>query len=88
MKRQQATVFATDCPQIRGADFGIVLINVDSPLAFMLPNIPGPIAQITTTVTNDPAMCGRMLYTQAKLHGVAARPFIVTNSQDLLIGSN
>ena len=32
--------------------------------------------------------CGIPEPAQAKLHNVAARPFVVTNAQDLLIGSN
>ena len=85
---QFATIFGVACPQFRTADFGIVLVEVDSTPFFTLGPLPGPNAQTSLVVTNDPAMCGLTIYTQAKLHNVAQRPFVVTNAQDLLIGGN
>jgi hypothetical protein len=83
-----ATIFAVLCPQDRLADVGQLLIDVDSAPLFILADIPGPTAQITTTVTNDPSMCGLTVYTQAKIHNAARRPFVVTNALDFVIGGN
>ncbi len=84
---QFATIFAVLCPDLRGADFGTLLIQVDSAPFFTLGPLAGPVAQTSVVVTNDASLCGLTVYTQAKLHNVAKRPIVVTNAQDLLIGN-
>ena len=83
-----ATIFGVGNMSTRALDTGDwLLINIDSPILFMTGPLSGPTATTTEVVSNDPAMCGVRIYTQAKLHDVASRPFRLTNSQDLLLGN-
>ena len=51
----------------------------------MLGPLSGPTASASAVVATDPAMCGQVIYTQAKLDdGPGA--FALTNTQDLVIG--
>ncbi len=82
-----ATVFGVGAPRTRPLDSGDwILINIDSVILLNTGPLNGPIAQTTQVVSNDPSTCGVTIYTQAKLHGAAARPFRLTNSQDLVLG--
>ena len=81
-----ATIFGSLNPDNRTADFGVVLINIDSNLFFTIGPIAGPNAQVQQIVTSDPSLCGTTIYSQAKLHNAAVRPFVITNAVDLTIG--
>ena len=86
---QFASIFGVSQPAARPLDSqDWVLINIDSPLLINAQNLPGgPNVVYQEVVAPDPSMCGMTIYTQAKLHNAARRPFRLTNSQDLLIGN-
>jgi len=84
---QFATIFGVTQSANRPLDSGFfALIFVDSPLVFRIGPLNGPIAQTSQVVANDPSLCGLTIFSQAKLHNVANRPFALTNSQDLFVG--
>jgi hypothetical protein len=85
---QFASIYGVANPALRPLDSGgWVLIQIEAPILFSFLAVPGPIAQVSDVVSNDPAMCGITIYTQAKLHNVARRPIVLTNAQDLTFGN-
>jgi hypothetical protein len=83
-----ATIYGVLTSANRILDNGnVVLIEIDSALQFVIGPLNGPVAQASQVIANDPSVCGLTIYSQAKLHNAARRPFTLTNSQDLRIGN-
>jgi len=56
------------------------------PSFYATPLEPGPLADFSIPVPNDPDLCGISVYTQA-LHIGGVTPFRLSNAQDLVIGN-
>ncbi len=84
---QFATIFAYAQPEYRtlASGFGL-LVNINSAQRFSIGPLAGPTAVGSMVVATTPAMCGQVIYTQAKLDN-GPGPFAVTNAQDLVIGN-
>jgi hypothetical protein len=84
---QFATIVGVSSPATKRLDNGyFALINVDSQILLNIGPLAGPNATTQQIVSNDPAMCGITIYTQAKLTNTSG-PFALTNAQDLRIGN-
>ena len=83
-----ATIYGALTSANRILDSGnVVLIEIDSALQFIIGPLNGPVASTSQVISNDPSLCGLTIYSQAKLHNAARRPFTLTNSQDLRLGN-
>lgn len=84
---QFATILGYAQPDFRTLGTGVgVLVNINSPALFSIGPLAGPTAVSSMVVATSPAMCGQVIYTQAKLHNTSG-PFSATNAQDLVIGN-
>jgi choice-of-anchor B domain-containing protein len=79
-----AGIFAFSAPTMFTLGGGQVLLFAGS-FRFSLPPKPGPVANWTETIPNNPALVGTTYYTQA-LHYLGVTPFALSNAQDLTVG--
>jgi hypothetical protein len=83
---QFATIFGVSSPGNRPVGSFWGLIDVNSPILFQFPLLPGPVAQASATLPLSPSLCGMIAYSQARLDTMG-QPFGLTNALDLLAGN-
>lgn len=84
---QFGTIIGVALPDVRPLDSGTVaLISPDSPVFFRIGPLPGPSINVSQVLVNDPNLCGRTIYCQAKLDN-GPGVFTVTNAIDAVVGN-